>query len=79
MVGRRVRSTLLRPAPPSHLEAPLTQLAASLARVEGKAVDPVTAPWPEMEAGLIELLRGPYVPDRPEHQMVALGLAAAFG
>jgi hypothetical protein len=65
--------------PPSHLEAPLAQLAASLARAEGKPVDLLTAPWPEVEAAVIKLLRGPYVADRPEHQLVALGLAAAFG
>jgi hypothetical protein len=65
--------------PPSHLDAALTQLAASLARVEGKPVDPLLAPWPEVEAGVIKLLGGPYRPERPEHQLVALGLAAAFG
>jgi hypothetical protein len=65
--------------PPSHLDAALTQLAASLAQVEGKPVDVLTAGWPEVEAGVIKLLRGPYMPDKPEHQLVALGLAAAFG
>jgi hypothetical protein len=65
--------------PPSHLDAALTQLTASLAQVEGKPLDPLTAPWPEVESGVIKLLRGPYVPERPEHQLVALGLAAAFG
>jgi hypothetical protein len=45
--------------------SPLAQLTASLARAEGKPVDPLTAPWPEVEAGLIKLLRGPYVPDPP--------------
>lgn len=65
--------------PPSHLDAALTQLAASLAQVEGKPVDALTATWPEVEAGVIKLLRGPYLPDKPEHQLVALGLAAAFG
>jgi hypothetical protein len=65
--------------PPSHLDAALEQLAASLAHVEGKPVDLLTAPWSEVEAGVIKLLRGPYLPDRPEHQLVALGLAAAFG
>ena len=65
--------------PPSHLDAALAQLAASLNQVEGKAVDLLTAPWPEVEKGIIKLLQGPYVPDRPEHQLVALGLAAAFG
>jgi hypothetical protein len=64
---------------PSHLDAALTQLAASLSQVEGKPVDLLTAPWPEVEAGVIKLLRGPYLPDRPEHQLLALGLAAAFG
>ncbi len=65
--------------PPSHLDAALAQLAASLAQVEGKPVDPLQAPWPEVESGVIKLLQGPYLPDRPEHQLVALGLAAAFG
>jgi hypothetical protein len=65
--------------PPSHLEAALSQLATSLAQVEGKPVDLLTAPWPDVERGVIKLLRGPYVPDRPEHQLLALGLAAAFG
>jgi len=65
--------------PPSHLDAALEQLTASLAQVEGHAVDPLVAPWPEVEAGVIKLLRGAYLPDRPEHQLLALGLAAAFG
>lgn len=65
--------------PPSHLEAALQQLTASLARAEGKPVDLLAAPWSAVEAGVIKLLLGPYVPDRPEHQLVALGLAAAFG
>jgi hypothetical protein len=65
--------------PPAHLEAALTQLSNSLAQVEGKPVNLLNAPWPEVEAGVIKLLRGPYVPERPEHQLVALGLAAAFG
>ncbi len=65
--------------PPSHLDAALAQLAASLSKVTGKPLDPLTASWPEVEAGVIKLLQGPYLPDRPEHQLVALGLAAAFG
>ncbi len=65
--------------PPSHLDAALAQLTTSLAEAEGKPLDPLTAPWPDVEKGVIKLLRGPYLPDRPEHQLVALGLAAAFG
>lgn len=65
--------------PPSHLDAALEQLTASLAEAEGHPVDPLVAPWPEVEAGVIKLLRGAYLPDKPEHQLIALGLAAAFG
>lgn len=65
--------------PPSHLDAALVQLVTSLAQVEGTPVDLMTAPWPEVEKGVIKLLRGAYAPERPEHQLVALGLAAAFG
>src|SRR5271169_1113355 len=80
--ARGAHSTLLNrlmARPPSHLDAALTQLGASLAQVEGKPLDVLTAGWPEVEAGVIKLLRGPYMPDKPEHQLVALGLAAAFG
>ncbi len=65
--------------PPSHLDAALAQLAASLSQVTGKPLDPLTASWADVEAGVIKLLQGPYLPERPEHQLVALGLAAAFG
>ncbi|HXX31911.1 MAG TPA: hypothetical protein VEJ89_14515 [Myxococcaceae bacterium] len=65
--------------PPAHLDAALEQLTSSLAQVEGRPVDPLVAPWPEVESGVIKLLRGAYLADRPEHQLVALGLAAAFG
>lgn len=65
------------PAPP-HVVAAQEQVAASLARVEGKPVDLLKTPWPELEKGVIKLLGGPFRLDRPEHQMIALGLAGAF-
>lgn len=65
------------PAPP-HIIAAQEQVAATLARVEGKPVDLLKTPWQEIEAGVIKLLGGPFRLDRPEHQMIALGLAGAF-
>lgn len=65
------------PMPPQ-LEAALAQLSQRLQQVEGKPVDLTKAPWSEVEKGIIKLLVGPYKPQEPEHQLVALGLAAAF-
>jgi len=61
-----------------HLDAATRQLSAALAKVEGKPIDVARAPWPEIEQGVIKLLRGPYRPDLPEHQLVAFGLAGAL-
>jgi len=49
-----------------------------LARVSGAPVDLKTAPWPEIEKGVIKLLMGSFQPENPDHQLVALGLAGAF-
>jgi hypothetical protein len=61
-----------------HLDAATQQLAAGLARVEGHPVDLNGAPWSEVEKGVIKLLRGPYRPELPDHQLVALGLAGGL-
>ncbi|HET6984560.1 MAG TPA: hypothetical protein VFI53_20620, partial [Myxococcaceae bacterium] len=61
-----------------HLDAATQQLAASLARVTGAPVDLKSAPWADIEKGVIRLLMGPFRPEQPEHQLVALGLAGAF-
>jgi hypothetical protein len=61
-----------------HLDAATQQLAASLARVQGAPVDLRTAPWSEIEKGVIKLLMGPFRPEQPEHQLVALGLTGVF-
>ena len=61
-----------------HLDAATQQLAASLARVTGAPVDLETAPWADIEKGVIRLLMGPFHPEEPEHQLVALGLAGVF-
>jgi len=49
-----------------------------LARVTGAPVDLKTAPWTEIEKSVIKLLMGPFRPENPDHQLVALGLAGAF-
>ena len=61
-----------------HLDAATQQLSAALAKVEGTPIDVAKAPWAEIERGVIKLLRGPFRPDQPEHQLVALGLAGAL-
>ncbi len=61
-----------------HLDAATQQLANSLARATGAPVDLKTAPWADIEKGVIRLLMGPFRPEQPEHQLVALGLAGAF-
>ncbi|MCI0572461.1 MAG: hypothetical protein L0Y66_17030, partial [Myxococcaceae bacterium] len=66
-----------QPFPP-HIQAALEQISEAIGRVEGKPVDLAAAPWAEVEKSVIKLLGGPFRMDRPEHQMVALGLAGAF-
>jgi hypothetical protein len=61
-----------------HLDAATQQLAASLARVTGAPIDLTSASWADIEKGVIRLLMGPFRPEDPEHQLVALGLAGVF-
>ncbi|RPH72208.1 MAG: hypothetical protein EHM78_04340 [Myxococcaceae bacterium] len=61
-----------------HLDAATQQLAASLERVTGAPIDLKSAPWADIEKGVIRLLMGPFRPEQPEHQLVALGLAGVF-
>ena len=46
-----------------HLDAATQQLAASLARVTGAPVDLESAPWADIEKGVIKLLMGPFRPE----------------
>jgi hypothetical protein len=65
------------PVPP-HVHQAQAQLAAALEKVEGKPVDLLKTPWAEVEKIVIKLLGGPFQPNRPEHQMLGLGIAGAF-
>jgi hypothetical protein len=57
----------------------IDQLRRALREVEQRDIDPLTAPWSEIEPGVAKLLGGPFSPERPEHAPLALLLAAAFG
>lgn len=66
------------PMPPQ-LEAAYAQVDAILEQVEGKKIDLLKAGWAELEKSVIKLLGGPFKVQQPEHQVIALGLAAALG
>lgn len=66
------------PMPPQ-LEAAKAQVEAILEQVAGVKLDLVKASWAEIEKGCIKLFGGPFKAQQPEHQVVALGLAAALG
>ncbi|WP_224371419.1 hypothetical protein [Hyalangium versicolor] len=63
---------------PQHVHQAQAQLAAALEKVEGKPVDLLTAPWADVEKGISKLIGGPFQPNQPQHQALALGLAGAF-
>lgn len=65
-------------APPS-VELAYQQLLQGFKAVGMADVDPVKAPWSELEKGIARLLGGALQMDRPDHQAVALGISAIFG
>ena len=64
---------------PSGPHPGIDQLRRALREVENREIDPLTAPWSEIEPGIAKLLGGPFSPDNPEHAPLALLLAASFG
>ncbi len=66
------------PKPPQ-LDSAFQQVTAVLTEVQGKPVDLVKDSWSDIEAGVIKLIGGPFNPQQQEHQVLALGLAAALG
>jgi hypothetical protein len=71
-------STPTLPTPP-HLAGALAQLEGVIEQIEKKKVDLTEAPWAEIEKSVAHVLGGPFKGNVPEHQLVAAGLAAAFG
>jgi len=66
------------PQPPQ-LAAARAQLETVLEQVEKRKVDLMTESWGAIEKVAVKLLGGPFRVDSPQHHLVALGLAAAFG
>jgi len=64
--------------PPS-VELAFQQLSEGLQQVGANDVDLMKSQWADIERGIARLLGGKLDMRRPEHQAVALGLAAAFG
>jgi hypothetical protein len=64
---------------PASVELAYQQLAQGLSKVGLPELDPLTAPWTEIERGVARLLGGQFDVRRPDHQAVALGVAAVFG
>jgi len=66
------------PKPPQ-LDAAFQQVTQVLTQVAGKPVDLVKDSWNDIEQTVIKVLGGPFNPAEQEHQVIALGLAAALG
>src|SRR5690348_8697333 len=64
---------------PASVELALQQLLAGFKAVGLPELDPLKSPWPELEKGVARLLGGPLDLQNPQHQAVALGVAAALG
>ncbi len=65
------------PTPPQ-AQAAVDQLRNALRSVEGRDVDPLTAPWEEIEKGVTKLLGGAFNPNHPVHRNVALMIASSL-
>ncbi|MCL2178636.1 MAG: hypothetical protein FWC28_04215 [Proteobacteria bacterium] len=64
---------------PPHIEAALSQLESLLKAAEKRDVDCLNASWSEIEKSIIKVLGGAFKFSKPEHQLIALGLAAVLG
>jgi len=64
---------------PSHIEAALSQLVLLLKTAEKREVDYLNASWGDIEKSVIKVLSGAFKVSKPEHQLIALGLAAVLG
>jgi hypothetical protein len=63
---------------PPHIIAATEQLKAAIRAVDRREIDEQSTPWLEIEKSVIKLLGGPFRIERPDHQVVALGLAGIY-
>ncbi|MCG5053616.1 MAG: hypothetical protein KA712_11700 [Myxococcales bacterium] len=65
------------PKPPQ-IPAAFNDFTTNLQKLEGPHLDPLVAPFAEIEAGVIKMLGGAFSLARPEHRVVAFMVGAAF-
>jgi hypothetical protein len=66
------------PTTPPQIEDAIVRLRDAITSVQGIALDPLTASWPDIESGVVKLLMGAYAPDNPSHQAIAFMVGATF-
>lgn len=64
---------------PPHLQSAFEQLQQAYQAAHGAPLDLLKTSWSETEKGVIKLFGGPFHAERPEHQMIALGLSYMLG
>jgi hypothetical protein len=57
----------------------VAQFREALAAVERSDLDPMTSPWSDLEPAVARILGGPFAPERDEHRVAAMLIAATFG
>jgi hypothetical protein len=65
-------------APPPQIQAAVNHFAKALAAAEKREIDPLTAPWTEIEQGVIKLLGGAFSPREAAHHNLAFMVGAAL-
>jgi hypothetical protein len=66
-----------QPTPPQ-IEVALNDLRKALHAAEAREIDPLSAPWSEIERGVIKLLGGAFNPQSDGHRAVGFMIAAAL-
>jgi hypothetical protein len=65
------------PTPPQ-IQAAVAQFTQALRSAEGTDLDPLTAPWADVEKGVIKLLGGKFSPEDQSHRTVAFMVGAVL-
>ena len=55
------------------------EMISALKELEGDHLDPISAPWGDVEKGIIKMLGGALDPENPNHQAVVFMTGALFG
>lgn len=63
---------------PPQIQSALDHFRQALKATEGVEIDPLTAPWAEIEKPVIKLLGGAFTPSNQGHQNLAFMIAAAL-